>query len=104
ESSSIAGAANSDEPNAAQTEFAAVPIRSADRVVGALGITIASPAEARVGSLSIGPAELEALRKLALYVALAWEQARAEVREAPDPRDPMTGLLGGSGLEARIQE
>jgi diguanylate cyclase (GGDEF)-like protein len=104
ESSSIAGAVNSIEPEAAQTEYAAVPLRSADRVVGALGVAIPSRPEARVGSLTLGSSELDALRKLALYVALAWEQARAEVAEAPNPRDPVTGLLGGSGLETRIQE
>lgn len=104
ESSSIAGATNSTGADMARTEFAAVPIRSADRVVGALGVGIPSPPEARVGSLSLGPSELDAIRKLALYVALAWEQARAEVCEAPNPNDPVTGLLGGSGLESKIQE
>jgi diguanylate cyclase (GGDEF)-like protein len=104
ESSSIAGTPNSGGADAARTEFAAVPIRSAERIVGALGVAISSPPEARVGSLSLGPAELDAVRKLALYVALAWEQARAEVCEAPSPHDPVTGLLGSAGLEARIQE
>ena len=104
ESSSIAGSARPDGTDAAHTEFAAVPIRSSDRVVGALGIAMLSPPEARVGSLSLGAAELDAVRKLALYVALAWDQARAEVCEAPDPHDAVTGLLGGAGLEARIHE
>ncbi|HKW50789.1 MAG TPA: GAF domain-containing protein [Candidatus Eisenbacteria bacterium] len=104
ESSSIAGSATPDEVEGSRTEFAAVPIRSSDRIVGALGVAISSPPEARVGSLSLGSAELEAVRKLALYVALAWDQVRAEVCEAPSPHDPVTGLLGGAGLETRIQE
>ena len=97
ESSSLAGSPNTGGEDAARTEFAAVPIRSSDRIVGALGVAIASPSESRSSSLSLGSAELDAVRKLALYVALAWDQAHAEVREAPDPHDPGRASWGAPG-------
>jgi hypothetical protein len=86
-------------------DFASVPIRSADRLVGALGVVAPPTATAgRGGVPAFGSVELEALRKLALYVALAWEKARAEGAAPAPPQDPVTGLLGGAGLESKIME
>ncbi len=101
ESSSFAGA-QPPRPGGQRAEFAVVPIRSADRIIGALGVALPGGSESAETSGVLGSVELEALRKLALYVALAWLQTRDDPREAPVVHDPVTGLLGGSGLEARI--
>jgi diguanylate cyclase (GGDEF)-like protein len=86
-------------------DFACVPIRSADRLVGALGVVSPPAAAGAKGAVSaFGNVELEALRKLALYVALAWEQSRPEGAAPVPAQDPVTGLLAGSGLESKIME
>jgi len=102
ESSSLAGASEPATVAPLQTEFAVVPVRTSDRIIGALGVALPpDPAvEGAPGVLS--GIELEALRKLALYVALAWEQIRTSSGEARSLHDPVTGLLAGSGFEARI--
>ena len=103
ESCSQAGSADGDTPGGGRAEFAVVPVRSADRVAGALGVAV--PATRAGGSSpEISGVELEALRKLALYVALASDQVRARGGEVPVAHDPTTGLLQGSGLESRILE
>ncbi len=104
ESSSVNGSADPAATDPNGVNFASVPIRSVDRVVGALGIVLPLSPPSRGGVPSFGTVELEALRKLALYVALAWEQARAEGSAAESPKDPVTGLLGGAGLESKILE
>lgn len=80
--------------------FACVPVRAADRVVGAIA-AMAPRGDAAV--VALGGPELETLRKLALYVALSWERARG-LEEAPPAADPVTGLIAGSALEARVLE
>jgi len=95
ESSSLEGAREG-------IRFACVPVRTADRVIGAVAALI-PPSEA--AAVPLGAPELEAIRKLALYVALAWE--RAQTTEAPAPpatADPATGLIAASALEARVLE
>ena len=104
ESSSVAAASDSSGTDGPGATFASVPVRSADRVVGALGLALPVVAGSRGGVSPFGTVELEALRKLALYVALAWEKARAKGAAPADPQDPVTGLLGGSGLESKILE
>lgn len=104
ESSTVAGVSDPPGPDPTRTEFATVPVRSADRVVGSLGVALTTTAGARGGLMSIGSSELEALRKLALYVALACEQARGEGGAPPSQKDEITGLLGGAGLESKILE
>jgi diguanylate cyclase (GGDEF)-like protein len=53
----------------------------------------------------IGLPELETVRKLALYVALAWERAQgADEAAPPATADPSTGLIAASALEARVLE
>jgi GGDEF domain-containing protein len=81
-------------------DAASVPVRTADHIAGALGIVLPPHA----GHPGLGEAEMDALRKLALYVSIAWEHVRGLGGEEPEARDRMTGLLTGSGLEARIQE
>ena len=84
-------AADGDGSRGDEPAFACVPVRTADRVVGAVAI-LASRGDA---SASLGGPELETLRKLALYVALAWERAHGAEESAPAPAtaDPATGLI-----------
>jgi diguanylate cyclase (GGDEF)-like protein len=85
-----------------EVRFVCVPVRSADRVVGAVAAVVPRNDGA---SAPLGAPELEAIRKLALYAALAWE--RTQNAEAPAPAataDPATGLIAASALEARVLE
>lgn len=93
-----------DTPSAGNgMNFASMPVRSSERIVGTLGIVLPGAPSARGGAPMFGSVELEALRKLALYVALAWE-ARTEGQPPKAPQDAVTGLLGGAGLESKILE
>ncbi|HLQ67627.1 MAG TPA: GAF domain-containing protein [Candidatus Limnocylindrales bacterium] len=82
-------------------DAAVVPVRTSDRVAGTLGVVL--PVRGARGS-AIGEHELDALRKLALYVSIAWEHVRGLGGEERETHDRLTGLLTGAGLEARIQE
>ena len=82
--------------------FVCVPVRAADRVVGAVA-ALAPRGEG--ASAPIGAPELETIRKLALYVALAWERAQGAGEAVPPAAaDPSTGLIAASALEARVLE
>ncbi|HKO22581.1 MAG TPA: diguanylate cyclase, partial [Candidatus Eisenbacteria bacterium] len=82
--------------------FACVPVRTADRVIGAVAALIP---HSEAAAVPLGAPELEAIRKLALYVALAWERAQtAETPAPPATADPATGLIAASALEARVLE
>lgn len=85
--------------DAEEGDAASVPVRAADRIAGALGVVLPPAPHG-----SLGEAEVEALRKLALYVSIAWENIRGASGEVPQTHDPLTGLLTGAGLETRIQE
>lgn len=81
-----------------------VPIRLGERVLGTLSVVThdGAPPE-RLGSPLDG-VDLEALRKISLYVSLAWEQTTLSAGDPRPAQDPVTGLLGGAGLESRIQD
>jgi GGDEF domain-containing protein len=81
---------------------AVVPVRTSDLVAGSLGVVL--PAGLKGTGDALGGLELEALRKLALYVSIAWDHVRGLGGEERTSHDPLTGLLAGAGLEARIQE
>lgn len=82
-------------------DAASVPIRTADSIAGALGVVL--PAHA--GRQGLGEAEMDALRKLALYVSIAWDHVRGlGGGDEPESKDRLTGLLTGTGLETRIQD
>jgi diguanylate cyclase (GGDEF)-like protein len=83
---------------AEEGDAAVVPIRTADRIAGSLGVVLPP----RGGAIE--EPELDALRKLALYVSIAWEHVRGLGGEEREIHDRLTGLLTGAGLEARIQE
>jgi diguanylate cyclase (GGDEF)-like protein len=78
-------------------DAAVTPIRTADRIAGSLGVVL----PARGGTIE--EPETEALRKLALYVSIAWEHVRGLGGVERELNDRLTGLLTGAGLEARIQ-
>jgi diguanylate cyclase (GGDEF)-like protein len=82
-------------------DAAVVPVRTSDRVAGTLGVVL--PARGGHGG-AIGEPEIDALRKLALYVSIAWEHVRGLGGEERETHDRVTGLLTGAGLEARIQD
>jgi diguanylate cyclase (GGDEF)-like protein len=81
---------------------AVVPVRTSDRVAGSLGVVI--PREPEAPAATVSGIELEALRKLALYVSIAWDHVRGVAGVERETHDPLTGLLTGAGLETRIRE
>ena len=102
ESCSAAGAGEA-VPGAGVLEYLTVPMRKADRTIGAIGTC--RPARAgQDPDAALGSAELDAARRLAVYVGLAWERVRAQSAEPKPLDDPLTGLLGSGGLEARLLE
>jgi diguanylate cyclase (GGDEF)-like protein len=82
-------------------EYVTVPIRCSDRTIGAL-CTCRPVRAGQDQDAALGAPDLDAARKLAVYVGLAWERARAASSETRPVDDPLTGLLGLSGLEARL--
>jgi GGDEF domain-containing protein len=105
ESSSDSGAGEAGPDG--QAEFAVVPIRSSDHVAGALGVAVPAARGGATGLNAhheIAGVELEALRKLALYVSLASDRVRSSGGEVSSIHDPTTGLLAGSGFESRVLE
>lgn len=81
-----------------------VPIRLGERVLGTLSVVAHDGAVVeRLGS-PLDAVDLEALRKISLYVSLAWEQTVLSSGDARPSHDAVTGLLGGPGLEARVQD
>jgi diguanylate cyclase (GGDEF)-like protein len=92
-------------PREAAPVHGLVPIRLGERIVGTLGVVLQSPGErARAAHAPrLGRNELEAMRTLSLYIALAASRAFAEgATETHAPKDALTGLLGCTGLEARV--
>lgn len=82
---------------------AVVPVRTSDRVAGSVGV-VAMGRGAGPGGEPLSAPDLEALRKLALYVSIAWEHVRGLAGEERESHDRLTGLLAGAGLETRIEE
>ncbi len=83
---------------------AVMPVRLGERVVGTLAMVLPEGvAMERFGSPLDG-VDVEALRKVALYVSLAWERTQEDRTESRPAEDPVTGLLGSAGLEARVQD
>jgi len=82
-----------------------VPIRLGERIIGTLGVVMQATGESARGAPAhwLGKNELEAMRTLSLYIALAASRAFAEGAAEPHaPKDALTGLLGSPGLEARV--
>lgn len=104
EASSIAGAPEILPTATSRAEFAVVPVHAAEQTIGALSVALPTGSRGRTKAPALGTAELGALRKLALYVALAWAKSRSGDEVATSLHDEATGLLGGSALESRILE
>ncbi|HET7904402.1 MAG TPA: GAF domain-containing protein [Candidatus Eisenbacteria bacterium] len=83
---------------------AIVPIRLGERVLGTLSVVLPESASVERFGSALDGVDLEALRKVALYVSLAWEQSVRGANDTRPAEDPVTGLLGSAGLEARVQE
>lgn len=81
-----------------------VPIRLGDRVLGTLSVVAHDGAVVEWLGSPLDAVDLEALRKISLYVSLAWEQTALSAGDARPSQDAVTGLLGGAGLEARVQD
>jgi diguanylate cyclase (GGDEF)-like protein len=81
-----------------------VPIRLGERVLGTLGVLEHDGAAGdRIGA-PLDAIDLEAVRKISLYVSLAWEQTTLAAGDARPANDSVTGLLGASGFESRVQD
>ena len=80
------------------------PIRLGERVLGTLSVVAHDGAVVeRIGS-PLDAVDWEALRKISLYVSLAWEQTALSSGDARPSQDAVTGLLGSAGLEARVRD
>jgi GAF domain-containing protein len=86
----------------APVDYIALPIRYGDEPVGSLVVAVSgAPGEGAKHGLE--EADLQAVRRLALYVSLAGDQLRTQGRRVERTlRDPDTGLLTGAGLESRL--
>ncbi len=85
--------------------YVVVPVRCGEETAGSIGIVRpvepGGPAEAN----GFDELDLQALRKLALYLSLAMEALRRRERRVERAlADPETGLLTGAGLEHRIED
>lgn len=100
-----AAAASSDAPEReGPVDYVAVPVRYGDEPVGSLVVASPSP-RAQETKRSTDDLDLQAVRRLALYVSLAGEQLRGQGRRIERTlRDPETGLLTGAGLEGRLDD
>jgi GAF domain-containing protein/GGDEF domain-containing protein len=83
---------------------AIVPIRLGERIVGTLSMVLPEGAVMDRLGTPLDGVDIEALRKVALYVSLAWERSQGGDGAGRPAEDPVTGLLGGAGLEARLRE
>ncbi|HET9952743.1 MAG TPA: GAF domain-containing protein [Candidatus Eisenbacteria bacterium] len=81
-----------------------VPIRLGERVLGTLGVIAHDGAATERIGAPLDAVDLEALRKISLYVSLAWEQTTLAAGDARPAHDSITGLLGGPGFESRVQD
>ena len=81
-----------------------VPIRLGQRVLGTLGVVAPDGAGVERIGAPLDAIDLEALRKISLYVSLAWEQTTLAAGDARPALDAITGLLGGPGFESRVQD
>ncbi len=85
--------------------YVVVPVRFGEEIVGALGVVRAVERGGPQDANGFDELDLQALRKLALYLSLAGETLRGRTRRVERTlRDPETGLLTGAGLENRIED
>src|SRR3989442_418888 len=83
--------------------YAFIPIRVDEDVAGVLGVIRPTPRRGAEPAPGLSRLDVQTLRKLALYVSLALENARrAGVRSERITEDSLTGLLGVGGFDARV--
>jgi GGDEF domain-containing protein len=85
--------------------YAFIPIRVDEDVAGVLGVIRPSPRRGSEVAQGLSRMDVQTLRKLALYVSLAVENARkGDARAERATEDSLTGLLGVGGFDARVED
>ena len=83
--------------------YAFIPIRIDEDVAGVLGVIRPTPRRGSEPAQGLSRMDVQTLRKLALYVSLAVENARkGDARAERATEDSLTGLLGVGGFDARV--
>ncbi len=85
--------------------YAFIPIRADEEIAGILGVMRPGARRGSEPAAGLSRLDIQTLRKLALYVSIAVENVRRGAgRAEPRVQDPVTGLLGSAGFEARVQD
>ena len=85
--------------------YAFIPVRVEDDVAGVLGVIRPAPRRGSEPVPGLSRLDVQTLRKLALYVTLAIENARRMgTRQERTVEDSLTGLLAIGGFDARVEE
>jgi len=85
--------------------YAFIPVRIDEDVDGVLGVLRPTARRGEEAPPALTRLDVQTLRKLALYVSLAIENARRAVtRVERTMEDPLTGLLAIGGFDARVEE
>ena len=85
--------------------YAFIPVRVEEDVAGVLGVMRPSPRRGQDPVPALSRLDVQTLRKLALYVTLAVENARRMgSRRERAVEDSLTGLLAIGGFDARVEE
>jgi len=85
--------------------YAFIPVRVGEDVAGVLGVMRPAPRRGQDPVPALSRLDVQTLRKLALYVTLAIENAgRMGKRRERAVEDSLTGLLAIDGFDARVEE
>jgi diguanylate cyclase (GGDEF)-like protein len=85
--------------------YALILVRVDEEITGTLGVFRFAGRRGGDAAPGLSQLDVQTLRKLALFVSLATEFARAGVAGgARATKDPLTGLLASAGFEARVQD
>jgi len=85
--------------------YAFIPVRADEEILGVLAALTVGTKRGGDPAASLSRLDIQTLRKLALYVSLALEQARrGTARPERALEDPVTGLLASAGFESRMQD
>ena len=85
--------------------YAFIPVQIEEDVAGVLGVMRPAARRGAEPAPGLSRLDIQTLRKLALYVSLAMENARRAVaRPERTVEDALTGLLAIGGFDARVEE
>jgi diguanylate cyclase (GGDEF)-like protein len=85
--------------------YAFIPIRVDEEAAGVLGVIRPAPRRGSGPAAGLSRMDVQLLRKLALYVSIALENARRVVGQTKRvTEDSLTGLLGVGGFDTRVEE